>query len=267
MTTGAHAASHTHASLKSRLAAGEVLAGTMALEFFVPGLPQLARAAGAEFLVLDMEHSGLSMETVKMLCAACRGTGIAPIVRVPCAQYHLVAGALDVGAHGVMIPMVESAEQAAEIVAWTQYPPNGRRGAAFGVAHDDYLPGAPREKMDSAMRRTLVLPIIETPAGVAAADAIAAVPGIDVLFLGNFDLTSFMGIPAQFGHERYLAAVHAVAGAAKAHGKHAGFVAGDDATAAQYLQWGFRMLAFGIDLQMYQRALASGIGAIQALKA
>jgi 2-keto-3-deoxy-L-rhamnonate aldolase RhmA len=236
----------------------------MALEFFVPGLPQLARAAGAEFIILDMEHSGLGMDTVKMLCAACRGTGIAPIVRVPCAQYHFVAGALDVGAHGVMVPMVESAAQAAEIVSWTQYPPAGRRGAAFGVAHDDYLPGAPREKMDAAMRRTLVLPIIETPAGVLAADAIAAVPGIDVLFLGNFDLTSFMGIPAQFGHERYLAAVHAVAAAAKAQGKHAGFVAGDEASAAQYLAWGYRMLAFGIDLQLYQRALAAGISAVKA---
>ncbi|MFT3818895.1 MAG: aldolase/citrate lyase family protein [Rubrivivax sp.] len=250
-------------TLKSRLLAGEVPVGTMAMEFWVPGLAQMARAAGAEFIVYDMEHSGASLESVKAQCAYCRGVGIAPIVRVATASYGAVAGALDVGAHGIMVPMVESASQARDIVSWTRYPPEGRRGAAFGVAHDDYLPGAPAGKMAHAAARTLVAPIIESPAGVENAAAIAAVPGVDVLWLGSFDLTSFMGIAAQFDHPRYLQAEAAVLGAAHAHGKAAGFVAGDGASARECRARGYRMLAVGIDFQLYQRALGQGIAALR----
>ncbi len=198
-----------------------------------------------------------------MLCAACRGIGIAPLVRVPTAQYHFVAGVLDLGAHGVMVPMVDSAAMAEEIVRWTRYPPQGRRGAAFGVAHDDYMPGEVGAKMQAARTRTLVMPILETPEGVAAADAIAAVDGVDVLFLGNFDLTSFMGIPGRFDDPRYLQAVDTVAAAARRHGKSAGFVAADEATGHRYRALGYDMLAYGIDFQLYQRALAAGIASLR----
>lgn len=251
-------------TLKQRLAAGEMPIGTMAMEFLVPGLPQITRAAGADFLILDMEHSGASLETMKLLCAASRGIGLAPVVRVAAAQYHLVAGALDVGAHGVMIPMIDTAQQAADVVSWTRYPPEGRRGAAFGVAHDDYLPGDIRGKMRAAAERTLVLPIIETPAGVAAAGAIAAVPGVDVLWLGSFDLTSFMGIAGDFTDARYDSAARAVAAAASEAGKHAGFLASDYESARRHRALGYQLLAYGLDLQMYQATLAAGIRRLRA---
>lgn len=235
----------------------------MAMEFHVPGLAQMARASGAEFIIYDMEHSGAGLETMKAQCAACRGIGLAPIVRVPAAQYAFVAGALDIGAHGVMVPMVESAAQAREIVSWTRYPPAGKRGAAFGVAHDDYLPGPPAAKMAAATERTLVLPILESPAGIAAAPEIAAVPGIDVLWLGSFDLTSFMGIPAQFGHPDYLGAEARLLEAARTAGKAAGFVAADGPSARDCRDRGYRMIAVGIDFQLYQRALTDGLGALR----
>jgi 2-keto-3-deoxy-L-rhamnonate aldolase RhmA len=233
------------------------------MEFYVPGLAQMARAVGAEFIVYDMEHSGAGLDAIKAQCAACRGIGVAPIVRVAAARYDLVAGALDVGAHGVMVPMVENAVQAREIVSWTRYPPAGKRGAAFGVAHDDYLPGLPAVKMAAAMERTLVLPILESPAGIEAAPEIAAEPGVDVLWLGSFDLTSFMGIPAQFDHPRYKAAEARMLDATRAHGKTAGFVAADGASARDCRARGYGMLAVGIDFQLYQRALAEGIAALR----
>ena len=115
--------------VKSDLLAGKHVFGTMVFEFFTPGMPQIAKTAGAEFVLFDMEHSGVTIETLKGQIAACRGIGLVPMVRVPALQYHFIARCLDMGAMGIMVPMVESAAQAREIVSATRYPPSGRRGA------------------------------------------------------------------------------------------------------------------------------------------
>ena len=119
------------------------------------------------------------------------------MVRVPRGEYHFIARALDVGAMGVMVPMVGTPEEAAHIVACTRYPPHGRRGAAFGFAHDDYQGGDVVAKMAALHQRTMVIPQIETGEGLDNVEAIAAVPGVDALWIGHFDLTNFMGIPAR----------------------------------------------------------------------
>ncbi len=250
-------------NLKQRVLAGERVIGAMILEFFVPALPQLIKVAGAEFVFFDMEHTGISLETLKSMIAACRGIGLAPIVRVPATEYHFIARVLDIGAHGVMVPIVETREQAEFIVSCTRYPPLGRRGAAFGVAHDDYQSGTPAEKMAAAHNRTLVIAQIETPKGVENAAAIAAVPNVDVLWVGHFDLTNFMGLPGQFEHPAYLAAIAKVVAAAGAHGKGTGFMALDERWGKEYLERGFKMIAYGMDSQVYQRALAQGIAALK----
>ena len=239
--------------------------GSMVFEFFVPGISRMARASGADFLIFDTEHSGTGIESIKAQCAACDGVGIAPVVRVPEHGYHFVAGALDAGAHGVMVPMVGTAEQAREIVSFSHYPPAGRRGAAFGIAHDGYTPGTPQQKIAEADARTLVIAMIETPEGVANVDEIAAVPGVDVVWLGHFDLTIFMGIPGQFSHPDYLAAVAGIARSAREHGKVAGVMATDEAWARDYYGHGFRLFAYGLDAHLYQRALKTGIEAIRRL--
>jgi 2-dehydro-3-deoxyglucarate aldolase/4-hydroxy-2-oxoheptanedioate aldolase len=250
--------------IKARLAAGGASYGTMAFEFFTPGLPQIVRGCGAEFLLLDMEHSGIGMETVKAQAALCRGIDLVPLVRVPAAQYHFVARALDVGAMGVMVPMVETAEEAQVIVSCTRYPPRGRRGAAFGVAaHDDYAGGAVTDKIAAAEARTMVICLVETAKGIESVDAIAAVPGVDVVWLGHFDLTNFLGIPGEFTHPRYLAAVDALLAACRRHGKTPGFMAGDERWARDYRARGFRIIAYGIDVLLLQSALQSGIAALR----
>ena len=96
--------------IKPRLAEGGTSFGTMIFEFFTPSLPQIVRAAGAEFLLLDMEHSAVDFETVKTQIALCRGIGLVPMARVPATQYHFISRLLDSGAMGVMVPMVETAE-------------------------------------------------------------------------------------------------------------------------------------------------------------
>jgi len=252
-------------TFKRRLAANELTLGTMVFESFTPGIAQIAAAAGAQFLLYDMEHSSAGFETMKAQFAAARGLPVVPLVRVPAGEYHFIARALDAGAHGVMVPMVDSVDQARHAVACSHYPPMGRRGAAFGMAHDDYLPGAPKDKIAAAHARTVLIALIETPGGVADADAIAALPGVDMLWLGHFDLTNFMGIPGEFEHPDYLAAVTRVVAAARRHGKPAGFLALDDPWARRYHALGFRVFACGLDVQLLQSALAARIGALRAL--
>jgi 2-dehydro-3-deoxyglucarate aldolase/4-hydroxy-2-oxoheptanedioate aldolase len=240
--------------------------GTMVFEFFTPGMPAIVAATGADFILYDMEHSGAGLETLKAQVAACRGLAVAPLARVPTTEYDFIARALDVGAHGVMLPMVETRAQAEFIAACAHYPPKGRRGAAFGVAHDDYRSGSPAEKIIAAEARTLVVAQIETPEGVRNVDAIAATPGVDILWLGHFDLTNFMGIPGQFEHPEYRRAVAAIVNAARRHGKAAGFMASDEQWAREYWEYGFRMLAYGLDHHLFQRALGDGIKALRRLR-
>ena len=250
---------------KDRLARNELLTGTMVFEFFSPGIAQIVKAAGADFILYDMEHSGAGVETMKAQFAHCRGLSIAPWVRVPVNEYTWIARVLDAGAHGVMVPMVDSVDDAKRAVRSMQYPPVGKRGSAFGMAHDDYLPGSPVDKIAAARARTLLIALIETPGGVAAVDEIAALPGVDILWIGHFDLTNFMGIPGRFDHPDYLAAVDRIVAAARRHGKPAGFLALDDDWARRYHAKGFRVLAYGLDSQLMQNALRRGIEGLRGL--
>jgi len=109
-----------------------------------------------------------------------------------------------------------------------------------------------------------VIPQIETVEGLASVEAIAAVPGVDALFLGHFDLTNFMGIPGAFQHPDYLAAVARILAACAAHGKAAGCIAMDDDWARDYAAKGFRLMAYGIDQLMLQNALRHGLDVMRA---
>jgi 2-keto-3-deoxy-L-rhamnonate aldolase RhmA len=251
-------------AVKARLAAGGRAYGAMIFEFFSPGMPQICRNAGAEFVLFDMEHTGLSFETLKTQFALCRGLDIVPMVRVPRGEYHFIARALDVGAMGIMVPMVGTAAEAQHIVSCTRYPPAGRRGAAFGFAHDDYQVGDVTAKMAALHERTMVIPQIETDEGLRNVEAIAAVPGVDALWLGQFDLTNFLGIPGAFQHPQYLAAVARIVAACDAHGKAAAFIAMDDHWARDYVAKGFRLMAYGVDQLMLQGALRHGLDVMRA---
>ena len=249
--------------IKSALAGGQRCYGAMVFEFFSPGLPQICKNAGAQFVLFDMEHTGLGFETLKTQFALCRGLDIVPMVRVPRGEYHFIARALDVGAMGIMVPMVGSADEAEYIVSCTRYPPLGRRGAAFGFAHDDYGGGDVRGKIDALHARTMVIPQIETAEGLANVEAIAAVRGVDALWLGHFDLTNFLGIPGGFQHPRFVAAVARIIAACEGAGKAAAFIATDETWVREYASKGLRLFAYGLDQLMLQTALKHGLDALR----
>jgi 2-dehydro-3-deoxyglucarate aldolase/4-hydroxy-2-oxoheptanedioate aldolase len=250
-------------AVKQKLQASGVSIGTMVIEFNTTGLPRIMAEAGAEFAIFDMEHTGWSIETVRMLMASSRSVRLLPLVRIPAVEYHFVARVLDMGAAGIMAPMVESGEQARRLVQSAKYPPAGRRGTAFGIAHDDYSGGDIVEKIQSANRETMILAQIETAAGVNHVDEIAAVEGIDVLWIGQFDLSTSLGIPGQFNHPRFQDAQAKVLDACRRHGKIPGIMGVSVADCRGVLEQGFRMVAYSGDLWIYQTALRDGVAALK----
>lgn len=250
-------------TLRQRAMAGEPVLGAMIFEFFSPGLPQILSNAGCEYVLYDMEHTGIGFETLKDQVSFCRGLPITPMARVPRGDYHFLARALDIGLRGVMIPMVESAEQARSIVEACRYPPVGRRGAGFGFAHDDYIGGAPGPKMQAANDEIVVIAQIETERGLTNVEEIAAVDGVDVLWVGHFDLTNFLGMPGQFQNPQYLEAVASVVKSARAHNKGLGFMPADQDWAREYKAHGFNMLAVGPDQVLLGTAVESLLNTVR----
>lgn len=250
-------------SLRQRIMSGDQVLGAMIFEFFSPGVPQLLVHAGCEYALYDMEHTGVGLETMKAQVAHCRGLPITPMVRVPRGEYHFLARALDIGMQGLMIPMVESAEQATSIAEACRYPPEGRRGAAFGFAHDGYTGGDPADKIARANAETVVIAQIETERGLENVDAIAATPGIDVLWVGHFDLANFLGIPGEFQNPIFIDAVKATVDAARRHGKGLGFMPADAAWAKEYKGYGFNMLAVGTDHGLLMQGVKSVLDTVQ----
>jgi 2-keto-3-deoxy-L-rhamnonate aldolase RhmA len=250
-------------TIRDSILAGEQVLGAMIFEFFSPGIPQLLCHAGCKYVLYDMEHTGIGFETLKAQVAHCRGLPIVPMARVPRGEYHFLARALDIGMQGLMIPMVESADEATRIVEATRYPPMGRRGAAFGFAHDDYSGGDPGGKIARANAEITVIAQIETEHGLENVDAIAATPGIDVLWLGHFDLANFLGIPGEFQNPVFLDAVQAVVAAARRHGKGLGFMPADETWAREYKGYGFNMLAVGTDHGLLMQGVRSVLQTVE----
>ena len=250
-------------SFRERLQRGETSVGTFVFEFNTDGIGRLAAEAGAEFIIYDMEHTGWSVETIRTLIATTPRSNTLPMVRVPGKDYHFLARVLDMGARGLMVPMVETREEAERLVQCIKYPPVGRRGAAFGIAHDDYSGGDVGEKMRQANDEILLIAQIETATGLDNVDKIAAVDGVDVLWIGQFDLSSSLGIPGQFEHPDFLAGMEKVVAAADAHGKTAGFMVLTTEEAQIRLDQGFRCISYNGDLWIYQQALRRALAEIK----
>jgi 2-dehydro-3-deoxyglucarate aldolase/4-hydroxy-2-oxoheptanedioate aldolase len=253
------------AGLRAMCGSGRLHVGHFVVEFATPGIGHILAGAGAEFCFLDMEHSGFSFDTVKAALRFLQAGGVPALVRVPSKTYADVARALDCGAQGVMVPMVGTAEEAAALVRHARYAPDGARGCAFGIAHDDYRTGPPAAKMAAANARTTVVALIETAEGARNAEAIAATPGLDCIWVGHFDLSASLGVPGEFASSTYRDAQGAICAAAKRHGKTLGKLVGSMAEAEQAVQDGFTLICYGGDVWLLQAAIAEGVRGVRAL--
>ena len=245
------------------MARGGLAVGHFVVEFATPGIGHLMKNAGCEFVLFDMEHSGFSVETVKSAVRYMEAAQLPMIVRSPSKSTDHIARVLDMGAEGIMVPMVNNAEEARAIVSAVKYAPEGSRGVGLGMAHDNYAAGAVLDKLAAANRRTTIFAQIETAAGAENADEIAATEGIDNLWVGHFDLSASLGIPGQFDHPDFKAAIANTIAAARRHGKSLGRLVPTVAEGVALHKEGFDLIAYSGDVWVFRDALAAAVDAIR----
>ena len=241
----------------------ELKLGHFIVEFATPGIGQILKAAGCDFSLFDTEHSGFGFETIKSVLRYMQAADLPTIVRVPSKEYHHIARAADMGAEGVMLPMVGSAAEARQILDCLKYVPVGRRGVALGIAHDRYISGPTMDKLAEANRRTTLFAQIETRDGVGNADAIAAQDGVDCLWVGHFDLSCALGIPGQFDHKDFTDAIATVAKACKKHHKSLGRLVPTVDDAVDLHGQGFDFICYSGDVWALQGAVSAGLTEIR----
>jgi 2-keto-3-deoxy-L-rhamnonate aldolase RhmA len=238
-------------STRQRLKAGEIAIGFGVQHLRSVATPMIAKAAGFHWLFIDAEHGAFSMQEATQICLAALPTGVTPLVRVCTDALDEGTRALDNGAMGIVVPHVDTAEQAQEIAARFRFPPRGHRSWGGPVAIYGFQPPSIAQAQQEIDDELLIVVMIETPEAVANAGAIAAVPGIDVLLIGTSDLSSEMGIAGEIGHPRVLEAYGQVAQACRQHGKVLGMGGVyDEENAGRYIGLGARMILGGSD-QMF----------------
>jgi 2-dehydro-3-deoxyglucarate aldolase/4-hydroxy-2-oxoheptanedioate aldolase len=241
-------------------AEGRIPIGHMIVDFNVRGLPKMLEVADVDFVVIDMEHGAFGLSDVADLIAWFRGTTIAPFVRVPVGTYPFIARVLDAGAAGVMVPNVRSAVEAGHIVDAARYRPLGVRGLTFGSAVNDYEEVSDVRAYQSQMNdRTIVICQIESDEAIGQLPEIAATPGIDILWLGQYDLTDSMGILGEFDHPRFIGALQKLVSTAHEHGKLAAIQGGSVRQLREWIELGFDVLSYNDDMSVYLSAMTSGM--------
>jgi len=204
--------------------------------------------AGFDWLFLDMEHGVMSLEACAQISVAALDAGIAPIARVPNGQYSIATRALDNGAMGIVMPHVDTAAEAREVVEKLKYPPIGHRSVGGWGPHYQLGKLSTGDAVTALNAANLTVLMLETPTAIANADEIAAVPGVDVLLIGSNDLCAEMGIPGDFGSDRLADAYGKMIAACKRHGKFPG-MAGiyNEAIMPRYIEMGARFILSGQD--------------------
>jgi 2-dehydro-3-deoxyglucarate aldolase/4-hydroxy-2-oxoheptanedioate aldolase len=244
---------------------GRMPLGHMIMEFGTRGIAKILEAAGLDYVIIDMEHTGFDPERIADLMAWFKATDIAPFVRVPQGFYHFLARTMDAGALGVMVGNVETGEQAKAVVDGVKYAPLGKRGVGLGTAHNDYVIPDAATYFDYANRNTTVICQIESVWGLANVEAIAATEGVDLLWVGHYDLSQSMQICGRFDHPEFRKALEKVVEAARRHGKIAALQPGNLQQARDWFSLGFRVLSWKTDIALYRAALQQEIQALREL--
>jgi 2-dehydro-3-deoxyglucarate aldolase/4-hydroxy-2-oxoheptanedioate aldolase len=249
--------------LKQVQSEGRIPIGHMVLEFGTRGVAQMLEVAGLDFVVIDMEHTGFSAANVADLIAWFKATTVAPFVRVPQLLHHFVARSLDAGALGIMVPNVVSGAQARALVDAAKYAPLGKRGVILGEAHTHFKSVDPSEFMAFSNQNTTLICQIESREGLDNLDEIAATPGVDVLWIGHFDLTQSLGIPGQFHNQLFLDAAKRVIETARKHGLGAGIQPNSLAQAQEWIELGFDVISYSGDLYVYLDAMTRAVADVR----
>jgi 2-keto-3-deoxy-L-rhamnonate aldolase RhmA len=251
-------------TFKDSLGQPTLKVGAFIVEFVSPGIGEICKAAGCDFAVLDLEHTGFTFETAKSVAKFMHAADLPLIVRIPSRDYHDISRALDVGADGVMLPMVSSIEEARRIVQSAKYYPDGMRGVAMGLAQDRFRSSPLTDAFRNNNKRTILALQIENSAGVEAADEIAALDGVDILWVGHWDLSVSLGIPGQLDHPDFKRAVDRINKACKKHGKSMARVAMSVEQSIELYHSGFDVQTYQSDVSIFKGGLAKGISEMRS---
>lgn len=232
-------------AFKQRLCSGEPMTGVW-LSLASPYVAELVATAGFDWLLLDGEHAPNDLTSLLAQLQAIAPYASAPVVRPPQGDTVLIKQYLDIGVQNLLIPMVETAEQAAEVVAATRYPPEGIRGMGSFLARASRW-GQIEDYLNRADEEICLILQLESPLALANLEAIAAVEGVDGLFIGPADLSAAMGHRGNPGHPEVRAAIDDAIARIQVAGKSAGIITFDEAEARGYLAAGCGFVGVGVD--------------------
>ena len=251
----------TDRTFRERVLAGETLFGLF-LDLNSPIAAEICARAGYDWLLVDLEHGAATEADLMGLLHAVEAGGSTPVVRPQSGERLRVGRALDMGARGIMVPRLDTVAQVEEAVTYLRYPPAGVRGVALRARGAD-LGAIAHDRVAVVNERLVGIVQIESAAALAAADAIAAIDGVDVLFVGPADLTHSLGIPGRFGDATYRSALASVVAACRAHGKAAGILVYDAAVVPDLLELGFTFVGIGADAAFVSSAARASLAAVR----
>ena len=231
--------------IRARALAGETLLGVF-LDLDSPLSAEICGRAGYDWVLIDLEHGAATEASLLAHLYAVGVTPAAALVRPQSGERLRIGRALDLGAEGVMVPRLDTADQVREAVGYLRYPPAGGRGVALRTRGAG-LGSRGHDQVGEVNERTLGIIQIESATAVAEVDHIAAIDGVDVLFVGPTDLSHSLGVPGKFADPTYLAALDTVVAACARHGKSAGILLYDPAVIARHVELGFRFIGLGAD--------------------
>lgn len=248
-------------TLTERLDSGETVVGSF-LNIDSPVVTEIAILAGLDFAIVDQEHGPVTAETTLPMCATAQNAGGAPIVRVRGNQAPEIQRALDAGAAGVQIPQIETREDATAAVRAARFEPEGRRGLNPYVRAGEY--GRAENYTVEQNESTLVVVHVEGDRGLDNLDDILAVEGIDVIFLGPYDLSQALGVPGEVTADPVVETMSEVCERAQDAGKIVGAYADSPAIARQWIDAGVQYVAVSVDCTLLERAFADLVDAVDA---
>ena len=245
--------------LRRRVLGGETTFGVWA-SLGSPGSAELLARSGLDWVVVDMEHGNTTEAELLAHLYAIEAGGSTAVVRPQSGERLRIGRALDMGAAGVVIPRLDTADQVREAVTFLRYPPGGQRGVAL-LTRGARLGTVNHAGVSALNEDILGIVQIESPSAANQADEIAATDGVDVLFVGPADLSHSLGVPGQFTNDRYQDALRRVVAACRAHGKAPGILLYDHASFKPHLELGFTFVGLGADVSFVNEGVKAALAA------
>jgi 4-hydroxy-2-oxoheptanedioate aldolase len=245
--------------LKAKLRAGEHVFGTWSM-IASPVVANVLATTGVDFVVIDLEHGPMGLETVESELYAIEAAGATAVVRLPHASDEEILRALEIGTRAVMMSHVSTPAEAARVVAACRYSPEGTRGLSPFTRIHGYSDADLPAKLAAANEEMFVGVLVEGEEGLANLDAIAATPGLDMVYLGVYDLSMAAGVPGELDHPRVVETMRESVGRIEAHRVVAGSVARDRGYLQLLWDAGFRFISYRNDAALLRDALATAHG-------